>query len=156
VAPWLDFDLIRNVARAAPDWTLEFIGKIEHLPTDVAELPNARFLPPVAFADLPASMTQWSAAWIPFEVSRLTKAVNPLKAREYLAAGMPTHCTPLPEMIPLRDQIMISSDPHAIVDWLNHTMVEDSIDKRRERRELVRGDSWSQRSKQLMDIVGHC
>ena len=156
LASWLDFELVADVAKGAPDWQLEFVGKLDYLPPGLEELPNISLKPPVPFADLPQVMSGWSAAWIPFQLNPLTKGVNPLKVREYLAAGLPTHCTPLPEVTPLSNHVLISDDAEAIVGWMEDMLHNDSVEARRARRESVRPESWKQRSATLRQIVMQC
>ena len=44
------------VARAAPEWTLQFIGPVRHLPERVAALPNVEILPGVPYEQLPSAI----------------------------------------------------------------------------------------------------
>lgn len=153
LATWLDFKLIEDVARGAPEWTLEFLGQVDHLPPALARLPNVRLVPRVRFAELPDAISHWRAAWIPFALNTLTIGVNPLKAREYLAAGFPTHCTPLPEADDLRERIRISSDANEVIGWLRSDVLADTREARLRRRESVSGDSWAARAERLREIA---
>jgi len=155
IAEWIDFKLIEEVARAAPSWQLEFIGPVRFLPERLNRIPNVRFLPTVPFAKLPHALSGWSAGWIPFQVSELTEAVNPLKAREYLAAGLSTHCTPLPEAVELAESadIFISQRAEEIVAWLEHMHATDQPELRIHRRQSVQGESWSNRCKKMRLII---
>jgi glycosyltransferase involved in cell wall biosynthesis len=155
LADWLDYDLIAAVAKAAPDWELHFVGMVEYAPATptLEKLPNVRLFPPVPFARLPAIVSPWRAAWIPFQLNSLTKGVNPLKIWEYLAAGLPTHCTPLPEVAPLRGQVLISDDAASITRWMGDVLRTDTPEARRARRESVRKHSWRGRSAALRRII---
>ncbi len=152
-AEWLDFDLIERVARAAPDWTLEFVGKVEVFPDRLHSIPNLRVLPPVPHRRLPEMAAQWSAAWIPYQITERLLTVNPLKIREYLAAGLPTHCTPLPEAKALAPHVTVSDDAEFIHRWMEHWRTTDSPDARRSRRESVQGDSWASRATMFRDVM---
>ena len=153
MSEWLDYDLIMKVAKAAPDWELEFIGKIEAMPEEMRSIPNIRLLPPVPFNELAKAITQWGAAWIPFQVNKLTLAVNPLKLTEYLAAGIPTHCSPLPEARRFSDQVFISDEAEAIKKWLVDIHETDSEEKREKRKRSIDNESWGHRSRQLRNHV---
>lgn len=153
ISEWLDFGMIERVALAAPDWELRFVGKVEFLPDSVARLSNTRFFPPVPFTSLPEIMADWTVAWIPFVLNELTEAVNPLKAREYLAAGLPSHCTPLPEIEVLSEQILVTSEAEEVVQWMNETLSRDTIDARSIRRKSVRPDSWAERAAAMRHII---
>lgn len=153
IADWLDFGLIERVARLAPDWTLEFVGKVEVFPDAIAALPNLRVMPLVPHRQLPEVAARWSAAWIPYQVTERLLTVNPLKIREYLAAGLPTHCTPLPEAIALAPQVTVSDRAEEIRDWMEHSRVADSAEARRQRRESVQGESWASRAATFRDVM---
>ena len=153
LAEWLDYELVAAVAAGAPDWELHFVGKVDHLPAQVERLPNVRIFPPVPFARLPEIVAGWRAAWIPFQINPLTVGVNPLKVWEYLAAGLPTQCTSLPEVVPLRGKVVIADRADAITRWLEEVLRTDTPETRKARRESVRGDSWRSRSAALRRIV---
>ena len=150
---WLDYELIAAVAKASPDWELHFVGKVDYLPPGFTTLPNVRLFPAVPFRDLPGIISNWRAAWVPFQLNSLTEGVNPLKIWEYLAAGLPTQSTPLPEVAQLRDRVLISDDVAAIRVWMEDVLRTDSPSTRRARREGVRNDSWKSRSAALRQIV---
>ena len=152
-AEWLNFDLIMQVARAAPDWTLEFVGKVEVLPDALRSVPNLRILPPVPHRKLPEMAARWSAAWIPYQLTERLLTVNPLKIREYLAAGLPTHCTPLPEAVALQPHVMVSDQAESIHGWMERSRTSDSPEARRRRREFVQGDSWASRATTFRNVM---
>lgn len=151
VAEWVDFELVRQVAAALPDWQLEFIGPVRHLPDSMRDIPNIQWLPGVPYPDLPRAISRWSAAWIPFVVDELTRGVNPLKVREYLAAGLPVACTPLVEVLPLAEKtdLLIASDAPSVAAWAHDLRATDSPERRTARRQSVAGDSWAARSATL-------
>ncbi len=153
IARWLDFDLIESVARLAPEWRLEFMGNPDYVPQSMRDLENISILPAVPFGELWHNISHWAAAWIPFQINDLTVGVNPLKVREYLAAGLPTHSTPLPEMRDLGEQIFVSSDAAQIVSWLRKMLDVDSTELRQERRTQIESESWHARAKDLSKIV---
>jgi len=153
VSEWLDFDLIKKLALAMPDWTFEFIGKIDYLPVDIKALDNVCFLPQVPFSELSGYMSRWSAAWIPFVINELTVAVNPLKIREYLASGLPSVSTPLPEVEVLSAQVKISSSVDDIKGWLNDILESDTVARRENRRGSVESDSWKARANELRHML---
>ena len=155
MAEWLDHELIVALARLKPDWTLRFIGAQRFVHPDLAAQPNVELLPAAPFSALPQMVGDWSAAWIPFELSELTRGVNPLKLREYLAAGLPTHSTPLPESVEAARgaDIFVTADAQALSAWLDETLATDTVAARRARRDSVAGDSWRSRSAELRRLL---
>jgi hypothetical protein len=153
LAEWLDYDLITNTASVMPDWTFEFIGPVRYAPTGMTAAKNIRLLEAVDYAQLPQSIRHWTAAWIPFQNNKLTHAVNPLKLREYLAAGLPTLSTPLPEVLSMTPWVDIIDTPAQAKKRLESILENDSSELREKRRKHVESDSWRNRSAQLRQAL---
>lgn len=156
-ASWLDEALIAQVARRRPDWTLEFMGPVrDRISPAVKACPNVRFRDAVPFDSLPEATAHWSAAWIPFQLNPLTLAVNPLKAREYLASGLASFSTPLPEVVGL-PEVRCGTTVDDVVRFLDSDDVRLDDETRRERRRLsVAADGWNNRAAQLREAFRLC
>ncbi len=61
---------------------------------------------------------------IPFVVSSLTQAVNPIKLREYLAAGLPVVSTPMPEVERYNHLIHIASSVDKYIEAVSACLAE--------------------------------
>ncbi len=146
IAEWLDFDLVAQVAAANPDWVFEFVGPSRTWPTTLEHVPNVKRLPAQPYADLPRAISHWHAAWIPFLVNDLTQGVHPLKAFEYLAAGLPTYTTALPAIADHPEIIQVSG-----ASGMNAALQEyqDSHADRLRRTASVKAESWTQRAQVL-------
>jgi glycosyltransferase involved in cell wall biosynthesis len=155
MAEWLDHRLIVDVARRLPDWKLRFIGNQRFVHPSLREAANIELLPGVPFEALPGLIGDWAAGWIPFEISEITKGVNPLKVKEYLAAGLPTISTPMGDVgdLAARTDMLVSADAAEIAVWLEGARIEDTSDRRRARRESVRLEDWSNRSAELRRLM---
>ncbi|HZH03990.1 MAG TPA: glycosyltransferase, partial [Myxococcaceae bacterium] len=100
VAEWLDFDALVACAKAHPEGSVVLIGKVAP-DADISPLkgiPNVHFLGRKPYADLPAYCRGFDVGILPFKWNELTLNSNPLKVREYLAAGLPCVATALPEV----------------------------------------------------------
>jgi glycosyltransferase involved in cell wall biosynthesis len=96
---WVDLDLLAKVARRRPEWHFVLIGDATFDVGPYRRLANMHFLGRRPYADLPAYCKSFDVGLIPFKLNELTRAVNPIKLREYLAAGLPVVSTPLPEVL---------------------------------------------------------
>ena len=155
VSERIDHELVAAVASKCPGWTLQFVGNSDNVHPSLRQLANIEFKPAVPYANLPSVVATWRAAWIPYARDELANSVNPLKLREYLASGLPTLATPLPEIQELARSadIRISSDVHEIAQWLDLTSQSDSVEARRLRRDSMRNHSWRSRSEELRRIA---
>lgn len=98
---WFDWDLLIHAAAALPEVQWLLVGAFHHrsddLPTD--SLPaNVHQLGPRPFAALGAIYRSCAVGIIPFRDSALSRAVDPVKAYEYLASGLPIVATGLPHL----------------------------------------------------------
>jgi len=101
IRDWVDLGLLAGVARLRPDWHIVLIGDADST-VDLApyrSAANMHFLGHRPYADLPAYCRGFDVGLIPFKINELTRAVNPIKLKEYLAAGLPVVSTPLPEVV---------------------------------------------------------
>jgi UDP-galactopyranose mutase len=90
----IDLDLVAAVADARPDWTVVIVGPVVKI--DQALLPrrsNIVYLGAKKYADLPAYLSGWDVAIMPFAINEATRFISPTKTPEYLAGGRPVVST---------------------------------------------------------------
>lgn len=96
---WLDWDWLDNVAAAHPEWSFNIIGNV--VDADMKrERPNIHYLSIKHHSELMSYGKHADAGLIFFQEVPLIQAVNPVKAYEYLASGIPIISTPMPELNP--------------------------------------------------------
>lgn len=139
---WLDTDLIVQVARLRPGWRFVFAGpRRERAAADrLLAVPNVEFLGPQPHDTLPDLVAQFTAAWIPYQVTEFTRHVFPTKMLEYLAAGKPVVSTDLPEVRAFSPPVRIADSAERIVASLEEAMRGDDGAPG---RDLATGYDWS-------------
>ena len=102
LADWVDFELIKKVAGKYEQGSVVLIGKIavdaEKKVKILDGIDNVHFLGRKPYEELPNYCKGFDVALNPFEINELTLAANPLKVREYLAAGLKVVSTDIPEV----------------------------------------------------------
>ncbi|MBI3182044.1 MAG: glycosyltransferase [Myxococcales bacterium] len=100
VAEWVDLDAMAACARAFPGGSLAVIGKVAPGVdlSRLSALPNVLLLGRRPYSSLPGFCKGLDVALMPFRISELTLNANPLKVREYLAAGLPVVSSAVPEV----------------------------------------------------------
>ncbi len=93
-------DLIGQVAAARPDWQVVMIGPVakidrQLLPTAV----NIHYLGSKKYDELPAYLSGWDVALLPFAHNDATRFISPTKTPEYLAAGKPVVATSIRDVV---------------------------------------------------------
>lgn len=145
LADWVDLPLIRMLALVRPTWSIVLIGEAATDLKAVKELPNVHILGQKSYAALPGYCRGFDVGLIPFRISELTLKANPLKLREYLAAGLPVVSTDLPEVRKYQGMVRIASDPERFVEEIEAALDERDEPFVRQRVEAVRGESWEAR-----------
>lgn len=145
LAAWIDFDLVAATARLLPHWRFLMIGPVQADTSALHGLPNVVLAGPRPHAALPGYAQHWTAGIIPFHDTPQIHACNPLKLREYLAAGRPVVATPFPALAPYAAEVAVARDPAGFAAALEATRAERS-GRAAARRALVEGESWAARA----------
>lgn len=155
LADWVDLDLVRAVAQARPDWSFALIGKSVTDLSAVRELPNVHLLGQKPFSTLPAYCRGIDVGIIPFRINRLTLRANPLKLREYLAAGLPVVSTPLPEVARLAPFVQLAEGPTAFLAAIESALVEAERDDTARRRRVLSmtAEGWEARVEEISRLI---
>lgn len=95
-----DAKLIEEIALKRPEWQIVLLGPVvkvamESLPTG----PNLHYLGQKNYHDLPAYLSGWDVALIPFAINNSTRFISPTKTPEYLAAGLRVVSTPIRDVV---------------------------------------------------------
>jgi glycosyltransferase involved in cell wall biosynthesis len=146
---WVDVPLLVHTARRFPTGSLVLLGKSTMDVSALAREPNVHLLGRKPYTDLPAFCKGFDAAVIPFPVTEVTLNANPLKAREYLAAGLPVVSTDIPEVRVL-PHCRIARSPDEFVNELRAALEQPG--PQAEISESVLGESWAAR---LVEVERH-
>ena len=151
LSDWIDIDLLVETARALPHWTFVFIGPEQADVSRLKALGNTCFLGRKAHHDLPSYVQHWTVSLLPFKDNDQIRACNPLKLREYLAAGHPIAATPFPALEPFADLISLCGPGRNFAD----TILQAGQDQARNisRRASVQDASWLARAAQISDLL---
>jgi len=151
IADWVDLPLVRHVADAFSGGTVVLLGNsnTDMKPLDGAR--NVRVLGRRHYADLPRYAKAFDVALMPFKVNELTLAANPLKVREYLAAGLPVVSTAIPEVERL-GVCRIGKDADGVVREIA-AAIAAGPGPSEVRAAQVRGEGWEARVAEMQEIV---
>jgi len=123
IAEWFDIDLLIAVAEKLPHWEFQLVGSTAGCDIrEAMKLPNIIFIGEVEYGNLLGYMDQFDVCMIPFKLTELTKATNPVKVYEYLAAGRAVVSSPLPEVLLLKEKVFIASDAASFANQLQFAL----------------------------------
>src|SRR5262249_36446893 len=132
IADWVDLKLIRALALARPNYSFVLIGKVDTDTEMIDGVPNVHLIGKREYTALPMYCRGFDVAILPFVVNKLTLAANPLKLREYLAAGLPIVSTAIPEAERLKHAVRIAKDPEDFLKQLDESLDQSSFAARLE------------------------
>jgi glycosyltransferase involved in cell wall biosynthesis len=155
IADWIDFQLIRFLAKSRPDWSIALVGKVE-TNTDLSlleGLPNVHLLGRKDYQQLPGYCKAFDAAILPFVLNELTLAANPLKLREYLAAGLPVVATAIPEAERLSGLVRIGRTFPHFLEQIQALLAEGKTGPQLAVSQAMETESWDEKVEQLSRII---
>ena len=92
----MDLGLLAYLADKRPDWQFVLLGPVVKIdPSTLPNRINIHLLGMKDYQDLPAYLSGWQAALLPFAQNEATRFISPTKTPEYLAAGLPVISTPI-------------------------------------------------------------
>ena len=160
LSEWVDQDLLLFMARRMRQCNVILIGAAD-VPVDrLRGEENIHILGPKPFADLPAYTACFDVGIIPFVVNDLTRAVNPVKLREMLAAGCPVVSTNLPEVTAYVGDddsphaVSVAGDRETFADLVRERIEHAlSRDERRAISESMKGETWAAKVAQIVELL---
>lgn len=153
LADWVDLDMIGALARARPQWSFALVGKANTDLRPVQGLPNLHLIGQRPYEALPGYCRGFDVGLIPFRMNELTLRVNPLKLREYLAAGLPVVSTPLPEVVRYQGVVHIATNQEAFLREIEAALKERTRERDRGRVELMQSEGWEARVAEMSRLV---
>lgn len=121
----MDLALVAQAARELPDIQFIMLGPVAKIsPQDLPQADNIHWLGRKDYADLPAYVANWNAAWMPFALNEATKFISPTKTPEFLAAGLRVTATAITDVVsPYGNQGLVRiADADTIAEALRESL----------------------------------
>jgi hypothetical protein len=154
LADWVDFELLKKVALHFWSGSLVLLGKVtvdaEQKIKVLRSIPNIYQLGRQPYADLPAFCKGFDVALNPFVINELTESVNPLKVREYLAAGLPVVSTNIPEMKNI-GHCRVAKDHKEFIQMIEEALADPG--SREGISASMKNEGWEARVDKLREIM---
>jgi UDP-galactopyranose mutase len=95
-----DVELLDKVATMRPNWSFVMVGPVVKIAEeDLPKRPNIHYLGGKTYEQLPAYLSGWDVALMPFAMNESTQFISPTKTPEYLAGGKPVVTTPVKDVV---------------------------------------------------------
>jgi glycosyltransferase involved in cell wall biosynthesis len=97
---WFDAELLGQLAALSPDWRFEIVGGRESVSGRFPQRANVVFHGEQPHGEMPAFRSRFHVEIIPFRLTPLTHATDPVKLYEAAASGRPVVATPMDSLRP--------------------------------------------------------
>ncbi len=155
IAEWFDCELVAEVARELDEWRFVLVGSTHGADIGpIAELANVEIVGEVPYQELPNYLARFDVCMIPFKLTPLTLATNPVKVYEYLSGGKPVVATRLPELEPMKELVTLADSACDFVDGIRVSLSENSPGLQDARRRFASANSWTSRADLLEEELG--
>lgn len=156
----IDAAALETAARAHPGWGFRLAGRIES-PAVAAlrRLSNVELTGEIPHRRVPAFLAGLDLGLVPYRDTPLTRAIDPVKLYEMLAAGLPVALRRLPGTRPAGAAALAPpmvypyDDPADLPALLARAQAEDAPEHRASRRAAAREESWDRRAAELLNLL---
>ena len=146
---WVNRELIEYAAKKLPKYSFVIVGSQYGMLSE----DNVHVVGEKPHSELPGILQHCQAAIIPFKSEDETaRAADPIKAYEYLASGLPTIATKLPEL-DKHLHITQVSNRQEFAKLIADEIRQDTPVKRQLRRDSISSHTWSSRAESIENIV---
>ena len=154
----MDLALIDAVAERRPDWQLIMLGPVVKIdPATLPRRPNIHWLGGKQYAELPAYLSGWEAAMLPFARNESTRFISPTKTPEYLAAGLPAVSTSIRDVVrPYgeRQLVQIADTPDEFVIAMERALSQRwNAAWQQKVDEFLGGNSWDSTQERMANLI---
>ncbi|ANY75444.1 glycosyl transferase family 1 [Paenibacillus ihbetae] len=153
-AYWVDHELFAKAAAAFPHVHFVSIGAPYGSSGDYSQLPNVHILGEKPHYELKRYLRHIDVALIPFQYHPITLATNPVKAYEYMAAGVRVLSTALPECIAMEPHVKTATTHEDFISKLGYLLKHpDTEESKQARIAYAHSNRWIERGKAADQVI---
>jgi glycosyltransferase involved in cell wall biosynthesis len=149
----MDVELVRRVAAELPSGTVVLVGPEADPDPALAALPRVVRVPPVPYADLPRIAREAAVLIMPYADLPVTRAIQPLKMKEYLATGRPVVVRDLPATRPWADCLDLAGGAAAFAAAVRRRLAEGVPAEQARARDRLRQESWASKAREFERVA---
>jgi len=154
IASWFEVEWIAHCASRRPSWTFVLIGEIlDAKARGLGQIQNVELIGEIPYAALPEYLKTFDVGIIPFKLTPLIEATDPVKLHEYLAGGVPIVASRMPEVEACGADAYFADDAASFEAAIETALREDTSARRLARIQQAREQDWSLRCRDLLGLI---
>lgn len=147
----IDVRVLEHLLNTDPNLRLRIIGRVV-VKHPVFFHPRVERIPQISYQKLPEYLNPIDIFILPYYENALTRNINPLKLREYLATGRPVVASPLPEVQKLKS-VFLAKDPREFLEIIQKLKVGQQKYSPVEALRELYPMSWQHRAEEFSQIL---
>ena len=156
IAEWFDFALLERLLKDRPALSYVLIGpvlsggrnEVNRLQRDYT---NLHVLGKREYDLLPNYLKCMDVCLIPFRITPLTRAVNPNKLYEYLAAGKPVVSTPIEEVKGFTRTVYVAETNDEFLSCIEKALSDEHDTKAF--LQIAKENTWDEKAKEVVSLI---
>jgi glycosyltransferase involved in cell wall biosynthesis len=149
----MDVALVRRLAEGMTDGTIFLAGPHQQPDPELGRLPRVVVGPPLPFERLPRLAQAADVLVMPYADLPVTRAMQPLKLKEYLATGKPVVVRDLPATRPWRDCLDLARSPEEFMVLVRQRLRDGLPRTQRLARQRLVHESWTEKANAFEEWV---
>jgi UDP-galactopyranose mutase len=149
--------LLGEAATLRPEWQFVMIGPVVKISEeDLPRRENIHYLGGRSYQELPAYLSGWEVALMPFALNESTKYISPTKTPEYLAAGKPVVSTPIRDVVRPYGElglVHIAETAEEFVAACEKALQENSEQRLKQADEFLSQISWDKTWSEMATLI---
>ncbi len=150
----MDVEFVRGLAGSLEAGTVLLVGPQDDPDPALFALPRVTTLPPVPYADLPALAARAAVLVMPYADLPVTRAMQPLKLKEYLATGKPVVVRDLPATRPWADCLDVAGTPDAFAAAVRERLAGGVPAAQTAARARLEDEGWAAKAARFAGWLG--
>ncbi|WP_096085993.1 glycosyltransferase [Agaribacterium haliotis] len=152
LSEWIDTELISKTAKLRPDWNFLLIGNSDIELKELHKIDNIFVLGAQDHHTLCHFSQHWQASLLPFKDNKQIRSCNPLKLKEYLAAGQPVISTPFPALNEYKSHVFEVNNAEQLsclleaMQQAQQQKQKKALEIKQARQQSVQHESWSSKA----------
>ncbi|HEV3020866.1 MAG TPA: glycosyltransferase, partial [Pirellulales bacterium] len=149
----IDVELVRRTAQRLKRGTVLLVGPEQDADAALSGMPRVARVPAVDYGELPALAHEAAVLIMPYADLPITRAMQPLKLKEYLATRKPAVVRDLPAVREWSDCLDVAETPDQFAEAVERRLVEGLSPGQRIARTRLAGEGWTAKARRFEALL---